>query len=61
MARPSMFFPHMTSSRDPVWMITSGTLITLPKPIFKNLKREDRQASYIQNPLFLADFSQLPS
>ncbi len=33
----------MTNSLDPVRVITSGTLITLPKPTFKkNLKREER-------------------
>ena len=33
----------LSRKRDPVRMITSGTLITLPKPTFKkNLKREDR-------------------
>ena len=39
----SMLSPHMTNSRDPVRMITSGTLITLQKATFKkNLKQEDR-------------------
>jgi hypothetical protein len=39
--RLSMLSPHMANSRDPMRMITPGTLITLPKPTFKkNLKRE---------------------
>ncbi len=33
--RPSMCFPHKTSSRVPVWMLISGIRITLQRPIFK--------------------------
>jgi len=34
-APPIDVFPRTTSSRDPLRMITSGTLITLQRPIFK--------------------------
>jgi len=42
MPRPSIFSPHMTNSRDLVWMTTLLILIMLKRPIFKNHTRANR-------------------